>query len=118
MDTRQPLWQALRERLAALSDCGFYATKKYVGLKKGSKTVCFIHPQKDRIRLDILRGKKSKEGKSSKGFFSLDDPKGIASEHGWTWANGETGHSYRIPVNKQNDLDYLIFLVTQKHESL
>ena len=112
------IWELLREKLSNYSDTSFYATKGYIGWKKESTTVSFVHLQKNQIRADILRGNKSEDGEPSKGFFTLDDPKGFAEERTWTWKSGKTGHSYLVKITDASDLDYALYLINQKYESL
>ena len=116
-DVRQ-VWDALREKLAEFPDTTFYTTKSYVGWRKGSKAIAFINFQKDRICPEILRGQKSAEGEESKGFFYLDDPKVMAVEKLWTWKSGKTGHIYRIQLSKRAELEYVLFLLKQKYDSM
>lgn len=112
------IWELLREKLSNYSDTSFYATKGYIGWKKDSTTVSFVHLQKNQIRADILRGNKSEIGEPSKGFFTLDDPKDFAEERTWTWKSGKTGHSYLVKITDASDLDYALYLINQKYESL
>ena len=117
-ESTRTLWESLRERLADYPDTSFYTTKGYVGWKKESTSVCFIHLQKNQIRADVLRGNRSEDGIESKAFFNLDDPKGYAEERTWTWKSGKTGHSYLIKIKDASDLDYAMYLINQKYESL
>ena len=113
-----PVWNELRERLSEYPDTSFYTTKGYVGWKKGTTTVAFLNIHKNSIRADILRGNKSEEGEPSKGFFNLDDPKGLAHLRNWTWKSGKTGHSYLVSITEKEQLDYVLFLLKQKYEAL
>jgi len=112
------IWSLLKEKLSNYSDTSFYTTKGYIGWKKDSTTVSFIHLQKNQIRADILRGNKNEDGEPSKGFFTLDDPKGFSEERTWTWKSGKTGHSYLIKISNAADLDYALYLINQKYECL
>ncbi len=113
-----PVWHALRERLAEYPDTSFYATKGYVGWRKGGTTVSFLNLQKNSIRADVLRGQSSESGEQSKGFFNLDDPKSLANNRDWTWKDGKTGHSYLISITNQDQLDYVLYLLNQKYEAI
>ena len=48
----------------------------------------------------------------------LDDPKQISKEGSWKWKNGNTGHTYKVPLNKNFDVDYVKFLIKQKYNNL
>ena len=114
----QALWAALKERLCDYTDTRFYATKGYIGWKKDSTTISFIHLQKNQVRADILRGTRSEQGEDSRNFFTLDDPKEFADERSWKWKSGQTGHSYLVKIRSHADLDYALYLINQKYESI
>ena len=114
-DSLKPIWKLLKERLSSYPDTSFFASKSYVSWRKNSSTVCFIHFRNKEFRIDISRGTINIDKKKSKGFFNLDDPKKIALEGNWTWKSGETGHSYKISFKKENDLDYVMYLLEQKY---
>ena len=84
----------------------------------GHKTVCYFNFQKDKIRMDFQRGNMKTDGSKSKNFFTLDDPKQISKESSWKWKNGNTGHTYKVPLNKNFDVDYVKFLIKQKYNNL
>ena len=112
------LWTQLREKLSAYPDTNFYTTKGYVGWKKDSTGISFNRIQKNQITAEILRGSKTSSGESSKGFFTLDDPKNLAQDRTWHWKSGKTGHSYVVKICDASDLDYALYLLNQKYESL
>ena len=117
-ETVKDIWELLREKLSNYSDTSFYATKGYIGWKKDSIGVSFIRLQKNQIVAEILRGSKTADGESSKGFFTLDDPKNLAQDRTWNWRSGKKGHSYLIKITDASDLDYALYLINQKYESL
>ena len=117
-DSKKPLWRALKERVESYPETSFFVSKSYISWKKNNKTVCFIHFRKNEFRIDISRGKMNVDKIKSKGFFTIDDPKKIAKDGNWTWKNGETGHSYKIPFKRENDLDYVMYLLEQKYSSI
>ncbi|MDQ2091150.1 DUF5655 domain-containing protein [Marimonas arenosa] len=111
-------WNSLRERLEELPDVSFYARKGYVAARRDNTVICFVHFHKNHLNLDVLRGGKSADGEPSKGFFTLEDPKGAAVEKNWTYKNGSTGHSYNIHLKSPKDIDYTLFLLKQKYEAI
>jgi hypothetical protein len=48
----------------------------------------------------------------------LDDPKGISEEDSWEWKSGTKGTVYKIKFDKNINIDYLVFLIKQKYDSL
>ena len=68
--------------------------------------------------MDMNRGNIRVDGSKSKNFFTLDDPKKISKEQFWNWQSGVKGLVYNIQINKNTDLDYIMFLVKQKYNKL
>ena len=117
-DAATEVYIALKQEIEQLSDTTFYAKKQYVGSKKDSTVMCYIHFNKNYLYLDIGRGNISPEGNKSKGFFSFDDPKKIAADKSWTHKDGTTGHYYRIKIATTSDIDYAMYLLKQKYAVL
>jgi hypothetical protein len=68
--------------------------------------------------IDFSRGDIKVDGSKSKGFFELEDPKGVSEERSWTYKSGVIGNSYLIKLSEKTDLDYVVYLINQKYESL
>ena len=117
-DTLKLVWKTLKEKLDSYSDTSFSVSKSYVSWKKNNKAVSFIHFRNNEFRIDISRGMINQNKTKSKGFFTLDDPKKLGTEGNWTWKNGGTGHSYKIALKNENDLDYVMYLLEQKYNSI
>ena len=112
------IWAKLRARLEVYADTNFSVTKGYVSWKKDNTAVCFIHFRKTQLRINIPKGTTKQGGETSKGFFTIDDPKAMTLNKFWTWKSGQTGHEYIISLNNQEDLDYVMFLLEQKYNSM
>ena len=112
------VWDALRERLAEYADTTFATTSSYISWKRDNTAVCFIHFRKNELYLEVLRGNHKENGEKSKGFFDIDDPKNMMVERSWQWKSGQTGHVYALRLDDEADLDYTIFLLDQKYNSL
>ena len=41
-----------------------------------------------------------------------------AREGSWTWKGGAKGTVYKITLDKESDIDYLMFLIKQKYKNL
>jgi len=52
------------------------------------------------------------------GFFTFDDPKKMTEDGNWKYKSGETGHNYKIRMNNKDNLDYVMFILEQKYNSL
>lgn len=111
-------WKDLKESLIDLNDVEFVSKRDYISLMIGNKTVCYFNFQKSKIRMDFVRGNIKADGSKSKNFFNLDDPKSISLEGSWEWKNGTKGNVYKVPLDKNFDVDYVKFLIKQKYNSL
>ena len=114
----QKLWGRLRERLLELGSGSFNATQGYISYKSEATMVCFLKFRKSQINVDILRGHEKANGEFSRNFFTLDDPKKLAQEKSWTRKSGDVGMSYSIPFKSSESIDYVMFLIKQKYETL
>ena len=70
------------------------------------------------MELSIKRGNQSLDGVRSEGFFTFDDAKKIAKEASWTYNSGVKGFSYGVSLASADDIDYIIYLLKQKYETL
>ena len=117
-DGLNPVWTKLREKLVDFADTSFFVTKGYISWKRENTAVCFIHFRKKRLQIEILRGNIKENGERSKGFFTVDDPKGMTGDRSWNWKSGAQGHVYIIGLKDLSDLDYVMFLLEQKYNAL
>tara|TARA_B110000090_G_scaffold41999_1_gene46929 strand:- start:27 stop:887 length:861 start_codon:yes stop_codon:yes gene_type:complete len=117
-DGLNPVWTKLREKLVDFADTSFFVTKGYISWKRENTAVCFIHFRKKEFRIDILRGNIKESGEHSKGFFTIDDPKEMTGCRSWNWKSGAQGHVYTIDLKDECDLDYVMFLLEQKYNSM
>jgi len=112
------IWKKLRERISDYSDTSFLVNKGYISWKRDNTAVCYIHFRKKELRIHVLRGNSKKNGEHSKGFFNIDDPKGMTGSRSWKWKSGDQGHEYTISLKHLSDLDYVMFLLEQKYNSM
>ena len=81
------------------------------------KNICYFIFRKSSIVLELGRGNVNPDGSKSKNYFNIDDPKKISKESSWTWKSGTKGTIYKIPIKKNSDIDYLMFLIKQKYKN-
>ena len=117
-ESLRSIWATLKEKLEDYTDTSFFLTKGYVSWKRDNTTVCFIHFRKKELRIDVHRGNIKETGENSKGFFTIDDPKNLTKDSSWTRKTGITGHAYVISLKKQKEMDYVMFLLEQKYNSM
>ncbi|MDC0386879.1 hypothetical protein OAM55_00445 [Flavobacteriaceae bacterium] len=114
-------WNELKELIIELDGVEIVPKRQYISLlfeDKKNKTIAYFHFQKKGIRVDFSRGNVYSDGRTSKNFFILDDPKGIAKEDSWTWKSGAKGNVYKVSIYEDSDLDYIMFLIKQKYKNL
>ena len=112
------VWSLLKEKLSEYDDTSFASKKGYIAWRRGSATVCFIHFRKKNLKIDISRGVSDGKGKTSKRFFTIDDPKNLTEERNWTWKSGAEGHSYIINLADEETINYVVYLLDQKFRSI
>ena len=112
--TVKQAWEDLKDRFEDLNDTELTPKKHYISLTLNNKVVAYFNFRKASITIEIPRGNLNPDGSTSRNYFTLDDPKGIAKEHSWTWKNGTQGTIYVIKFTPKTDLDYLMFLLKQK----
>ena len=111
-------WNDFKQRISELDNVKIEIKKPYISLLGETKNICFCNFRKKHVIIDIGRGNINTDGTKSKNFFTLDDPKGISEEGSWEWKSGVKGNIYKISLNKDTDLDYLMFLINQKVKSI
>jgi hypothetical protein len=110
-------WRKIQDYFNALDDTSYKVRKPYISIVKGNMAICYAHFQRDGIRLDVTRGGMTAEGDLTSKFFYLDDPKGVALEHERNWQDGKR-MKYEIRINKKTDLEYVLWLLKQKYDSI
>lgn len=116
-DDVKEMWYELKEKLLSLNDVEIIPKNNYISLIFNGKTLTYFIFRKNNIQIELRRGIVNSEGKRSKNFFYIDDPKSISKEGSWEWKSGGKGFIYKIPMTKNSDIDYLMFLIKQKYKN-
>ena len=114
-------WEELKEMMIELDGVEIIPKRLYISLileDKKNKTIAYFNFQKRGIRMDFSRGNLYTDGRKSKNYFILDDPKEIAKEDSWTWKSGAKGTVYKVSIFEDTDIDYIMFLIKQKYKNL
>jgi hypothetical protein len=111
-------WIELKEKLEELENIELEIKKPYISLNGENKKICYFNFRKNYISIEMLRGNVNPDGSKSKKYFSLDDPKSISEEGSWEWKSGTKGTLYKIRFNNSVNIDYIMFLIKQKYDSL
>jgi len=80
--------------------------------------VCYFSFKKQHIKSEIIKGNIYPDGKKSKNFFVIDDPKNICKEYNFTYKSGIEGHRYIFDIKNNANLDYLEMLIKQKYNQV
>ena len=111
-------WEEYKDLLNELGGVEVVPKGPYMSVMYGSKTLCYCIFKSSQILVEMVRGNIKTDGTKSKNFFSIDDPKNISKPYSWTWKNGTKGNVYKIRFDNKLDINYLMFLVKQKYDSL
>jgi len=111
-------WELLKERFSELDGVEIVPKRLYITLMYGKKTVSYFIFRKDKIVMEFVRGNILTDGSKSKNYFVIDDPKEISVEGTWTYKNGVQGGIYKIPLDKDSDVEYFMFLIKQKYKNI
>jgi hypothetical protein len=111
-------WMELSEKINELDGVEIVPKNPYISVMVNGKTLAYFWFRKTNLRVELLRGNLNPDGSKSKGYFTIDDPKNITREGQWEWKSGTKGTLYIIELNKNTDLDYLMFLLKQKYNQL
>ena len=114
-EKNKKLWFLLKEKLKEHSATAFETTKAYTRLLKEDKGVCYFRFRKDGVVIIIHRGIVHEDGRESKNYFTIDDPKNLCDEKVVNWSSGKKRFSYRFYLNTEAEVDYAEFLIKQKY---
>ena len=116
-------WTELRKKCLEIPGTTFNAKSKgYLKLTSQEKRIAAFYFHKSRPSINIYRGQKKADGSVSKGFFTLEDPRGISTDWSGGYSDerriGVTRYAHEIPWNKETDVDYLVGLIKQKFDKI
>jgi hypothetical protein len=111
------IWNKIKDHFAGLEDVSYKVKGAYLSINKNNKGVCFVHFRKNHLSLNIVRGNISPKGINSKNFFNFDDPKKICVEYDFQFGDRRR-HIYKLEINSKTDLDYVLWLLKQKYDSI
>jgi len=111
------LWSDLQNRFNELDNINYVTRKHYIGIRKGKKTVTYVHFYKSKLLLHMVRGNIYK-GKKSKAFFTLDDSKNLAKMGDHNFKDGTVRKYYEMNIQNVDDTDYIMILCKQKYHSI
>ncbi|PLK45378.1 hypothetical protein [Emticicia sp. TH156] len=111
-------WGELKSKIQELDNTELVSKRQYISLVYNTKILCYFNFRKNLILIEIIRGNINPDGTTSKNYFTINDPEKISSEGSWEWKSGVKGTSYKIKLTNTSDIDYIMFLITQKFKSV
>ena len=108
-------WNSFKSLMLLEDNVNMKISKNYISFTLGNskKTIAYFNSRAEGFKVHIVRGFIRKDGKETKNFLTLDDPKNMAKEITWKYLD-DVQHAYEIMFNKDTDIDYLIFLMKQQ----
>lgn len=108
-------WNSFKSLMLLEDTVNMKISKNYISFTLGNskKTIAYFNSRAEGFKVHIVRGFIRKDGKETKNFLTLDDPKKMAKEITWKYLD-DVQHAYEIMFNKDTDVDYLIFLMKQQ----
>ncbi len=108
-------WNTFKSIMLLEDNVNMKISKSYISFTQGNtkKTIAYFNSRAEGFKIHIVRGFIRENGKETKNFLTLDDPKKMAKEINWKYLNDEQ-HAYEILFNKDTDVDYLMFLMKQQ----
>ena len=111
------IWNNIKDYFAGLEDVSHKPMRHYISIKKNKKTVCRVRFRKEFLTISVPRGTISAEGEKSNFFLNFDDPKKLCVEKD-RQHHGQQSYWYQLQVNPKIDLDYALWLLKQKYDSV
>jgi predicted transport protein len=95
------------------NEVSFKSGKNYIKILRGRKVKIYIIPQRNNLKIDMIRRSDFKGNVQSVPIrFTLDDPKNL-------FKLNKRSHqeNYIITINNNKNLDYILLLMKQKFDS-
>jgi hypothetical protein len=108
-------WENFKSLILLDDNVNMKISQRYISFTLGNsrKTIAYFNSRSNGFKIHIVRGFIRRDGKETKKFLTLDDPKKMAKEITWKYLD-DIQHAYEIMFDKDTDVDYLIFLIKQQ----
>lgn len=108
-------WENFKSLILRDDNVNMKISQRYISFTLGNsrKTIAYFNSRSNGFKIHIVRGFIRRDGKETKKFLTLDDPKKMAKEITWKYLD-DIQHAYEIMFDKDTDVDYLIFLIKQQ----
>lgn len=109
----QNLYKEIKEKISMWNEISFKSGKNYIKILRGRKVKIYIFPQRNNLKIDMVRRSDFKGNVQSVPIrFTLDDPKNL-------FKLNKRSHqeNYITTINNNKNLDYILLLMKQKFDS-
>lgn len=109
----QNIYEEIKEKMLTWNDVSFNSKKNYVSVLRGNKVKIYLVPQKNQLKIDMVRRIDFKGNVQSIPIkFTLDDPKNI-----FKLLVNEYKELYTLSLDDNKNIDYILLLMKQKFDS-
>jgi translation initiation factor IF-1 len=107
------IYEELKDGMSLWGDISFKSKQNYISVLRGNKVKIYLNPQKNQLKIDMLR-KVDFTGnvKSVPTNFTLDDPKKM-----FTLFENQYKELYTLSIRDIKDIDYILLMMKQKFDS-
>jgi hypothetical protein len=107
------IYQDIKEKISSWNDISFNSTPNYVSVLKNNKVKIYLVPQKNKLKIDMVRRIDFKGNVESIPIkFTLDDPKNL-----FKLLVNEYKELYTMSFDDSKDIDYIVLMLKQKFDS-
>ena len=107
------IYQDIKEKISSWNDISFNSTPNYVSVLKNNKVKIYLVPQKNKLKIDMVRRIDFKGNVESIPIkFTLDDPKNL-----FKLLVNEYKELYTMSFDESRDIDYIVLMLKQKFDS-
>jgi predicted transport protein len=107
------IYEELKDGMSLWGDVSFKSKQNYISVLRGNKVKIYLNPQKNQLKIDMLR-KVDFTGnvKSVPTNFTLDDPKKM-----FTLFENQYKELYTLSIKDTKNIDYILLMMKQKFDS-
>jgi gas vesicle protein len=107
------IYKDIKEKISSWNDISFNSRPNYVSILKNNKVKIYLNPQKNKLKIDMVRRIDFKGNVDSIPIkFTLDDPKNL-----FKLLVNEYKEIYTMSIDDNKDIDYIVLMLKQKFDS-
>jgi hypothetical protein len=112
-DKVEDVFKEIKEKISSWNEVSFEITKSYVSVRRGNKNKIYLTPQKNQLKIEMVRRMDFKGNIESIPIkFTLDDPKNL-----FELFVDPYREIYKLSIENNKDIDYIVLMMKQKFDS-